>query len=254
MEGMSSPEPPAPSPAPPVRIAALGDLHCSKASQGAFQPVFAQAAQAADVLVLCGDLTDYGLPEEVQILLSELKAAERLPVVAVLGNHDYESGKQEEVSKMLIDAGVHLLDGEGVEVHGVGFAGVKGFVGGFGKHSLQAWGEPSLKQLVREASDEALKLERALSRLRTSKRVAVLHYSPVRATVEDEPADIMPFLGSSRLEEPLNRYAVAAAFHGHAHHGKPLGATSAGVPVYNVALSLMKSTNADGRPFQLVTL
>jgi Icc-related predicted phosphoesterase len=237
-----------------LRIAAVGDLHCSKTSQNTLQPLFAQAAASADVIVLCGDLTDYGLPEEAQVLISEMKAAERVPVIAVLGNHDFESGRQNDVAKVLTDAGVHVLDGDGIEIHGVGFAGAKGYVGGFGKHALQAWGETSLKQLVHECTDEALKLERALARLRAHKKVAVLHYSPIHATVAGEPSEIMPYLGSSRLEEPLNRYSVSAVFHGHAHHGHAEGKTTAGAPVYNVALALMKRVNPDGRPFRVIHL
>jgi Icc-related predicted phosphoesterase len=237
-----------------VRIAAVGDLHCSKSSQGALQPLFAEAAKSADILVLCGDLTDYGLPEEAHLLIAELQAAERLPVVAVLGNHDYESGRQAELKQIFAAGGVHVLDGDGIELHGVGFAGVKGYVGGFGERALQAWGEDTLKHIVHEAAAEALKLERALSRLRSVKRVAVLHYSPIRGTVEGEPAEIFPFLGSSRLEEPLNRYSVAAVFHGHAHHGAPEGKTSSGAPVYNVAHSLMKRVHGANRGFKLLTL
>jgi Icc-related predicted phosphoesterase len=237
-----------------LRIAAVGDIHCSKTSQNTLQPMFAQAAQAADVIVLCGDLTDYGLPEEAQVLVAEMKAAERVPIIAVLGNHDYESNRQAEVVKILEEAGVHVLDGDGFELHGVGFAGVKGYVGGFGKHSLQPWGETSLKQIVLEAQDEALKLERALARLRAPKKIAVLHYSPIHGTVAGEPPEILPYLGSSRLEEPLNRYSVTAVFHGHAHHGHPEGKTSTGAPVYNVAMGLMKRANADGRPFRVVHL
>lgn len=237
-----------------LRIAAIGDLHCSKASQGELQPIFAQAAQTADVLLLCGDLTDYGLPEEAHVLVCELKAAERIPIVAVLGNHDYESGRHKEVEKTLREAGVHVLDGDGFELRGVGFAGVKGYIGGFGTHALQAWGESSLKHIVREASDEALKLERALARLHCEKRIALLHYSPIHDTVVGEAPELIPFLGSSRLEEPLNRYSVTAVFHGHAHHGHAEGKTAAGAPVYNVALSLMKRVKPEGRPFRLTTV
>lgn len=237
-----------------VRIAAVGDLHCSKTSQGSLQPVFAQAAQTADVLLLCGDLTDYGLPEEAHVLISELAAAERLPIIAVLGNHDFEAGKQEEIKKVLTDAGVHVLDGDGVVVHGVGFGGVKGYVGGFGDRALQAWGEPSLKALVHEASEEALKLERALSRLHVQRRVAVLHYSPIEATVAGEPSQIFSWLGSSRLEDPLNRYAVSATFHGHAHYGHAEGKTASGSPVYNVSMPLMRRVNGADHPFRVVNL
>ena len=235
-----------------VRIAAVADLHCSKSSKGSLQPLFAQAAQVADVLALCGDLTDYGLPEEAHLLVSELAAAERIPIVAVLGNHDFEANKQAEISRVLDDAGVHVLDGDGVILHGVGFAGVKGYVGGFGDRALQAWGEPSLKALVHDASEEAIKLERALARLRTPRRVALLHYSPIEATVVGEPTQIYSWLGSSRLEEPLNRYSVAATFHGHAHYGHAEGKTASGSPVYNVSLPLMRRLNGEGRPFRLI--
>jgi Icc-related predicted phosphoesterase len=235
-----------------VRLAAVGDLHCTKSSQGALQPLFAQAAERADVLVLCGDLTDYGLPDEARVLAKELSAAAKLPTVAVLGNHDFESGQQDEVKEILCEAGVCVLDGEGVEIQGVGFAGVKGFAGGFGQRALEPWGEPVIKQFVREAVDEALKLESALARLRTTSRVAVMHYSPIQATVEGEPFEIFSFLGSSRLEEPLNRYEATAIFHGHAHHGHPEGRTSAGIPVYNVAMPLLRAINPDEPPFRIV--
>src|SRR6267142_5740522 len=216
-----------------VRIAALGDLHVSKNSQGTFQPLFSQISDDADVLLLCGDFTDYGLPDEARILARELTAAMKIPVIAVLGNHDYEGGKAPEIREILIGAGVAVLDGEATEVHGVGFAGVKGFAGGFGRGALGPWGEHAIKAFVQEAVDEALKLEAALARLRTQKRVALLHYSPIRATVEGEPPEIFPFLGSSRLEEPLNRYEVSAVIHCHADHGTPEVKTRTGVPVYN---------------------
>ena len=160
----------------------------------------------------------------------------KIPILAVLGNHDYESGNAEEVKKILTEARVRVLDGDAVEIHGVGFAGVKGFGGGFGRRTLEPWGEDATKAFVQEAVSEALKLESALARLRTPQRVAVLHYAPIEATVEGEPREIFPFLGSSRLEEPLNRYGVTVAFHGHAHRGAPEGRTSAGIPVYNVAM------------------
>jgi len=233
-----------------LRVAAVGDVHCSKSSQGTLQPLFARAAERADVLVLCGDLTDYGLADEARVLARELSGI-KMPVLGVLGNHDFESGHAEEVCAILGEAGVRVLDGEGVEIQGVGFAGVKGFAGGFGSRALQSWGEPVLKSFVREAVEEALKLEAALARLRTAQRVAVLHYSPIRATVENEPDEIMPFLGSSRLEEPINRYGAALVVHGHAHHGAPEGRTSTGVPVFNVALPVLKALFADQPPFRV---
>ena len=207
-----------------VRVAAIGDLHCTKTSEGAFQPLFARIAESADVLVLCGDLTDYGTAEEARVLARELATA-KLPKLAVLGNHDFESSAPDDVTRILAEgAGVTVLDGTAVELLGVGFAGVKGFAGGFGERALQSWGEQAIKMFVRAALDESLKLESALARLRTPGRVALLHYAPIGGTVDGEPVEIYPFLGSSRLEEPLNRYAPSVVFHGHAHRGRPEGA------------------------------
>jgi Icc-related predicted phosphoesterase len=237
-----------------LRIAAIGDLHCTRASEGAFQPLFGKVGESADVLVLCGDLTDYGTPEEARVLAKELGAT-RIPKVAVLGNHDFESGASAEVARILADAaGVIVLDGTAVEVLGVGFAGVKGFAGGFGERALQSWGEEPIKAFVRAALDEALKLETALARLRTPGRVALLHYAPIGETVGGEPTEIFPFLGSSRLEEPLNRYRPSVVFHGHAHRGRPEGATAAGVPVYNVAKPLLQRARPELPPFFLYRL
>jgi Icc-related predicted phosphoesterase len=237
-----------------MRLAAVGDLHCSKTSQGALQPLFSAMAAAADVIVLCGDLTDYGLADEARVLARELAAARSVPLVAVLGNHDFHSGEVDQVKEVLVGAGVHLLDGESWEHEGVGFAGVKGLGGGFGERALQPWGESIMKQLVHETVEEALKLESALARLRTATRVAVLHYAPVADTVEGEPPEIFPFLGSSRLEEPLLRYPVSAVFHGHAHRGRTEGRTRDQVPVYNVCLPLLERVYPDRPPFRLVEL
>jgi Icc-related predicted phosphoesterase len=234
-----------------VRVAAVGDLHCTKTSRGEFQPLFAQVAHEADVLVLCGDLTDYGLPEEARVLAAEMTGAARIPTVAVLGNHDFESGRPHEVRQILMDAGMWLLDGESCEVLGIGFAGTKGFAGGFGRGTLGFWGEPATKQFVQEAIDEAMKLESALARLRAEPRIAVLHYAPIRQTVEGEPGEIFPFLGCSRLADPLNRYPVTAVVHGHAHHGALEGRTEGGVPVYNVSAPLLRKTNAGHPLFRL---
>ena len=234
-----------------VRLAAVADIHCTKTSQGALQPLFAQASAGADVLLLCGDLTDYGLPEEAHVLAKELAAALRIPVIGVLGNHDFESGKQNEVADILCEAGVKLLDGDAVEVRGIGFAGIKGFAGGFGRGALGLWGEEAVKQFVREAINEALKLESALARLRTPHRIGVLHYAPIQQTVEGEPREIWPYLGSSRLEEPLTRYTVDAVFHGHAHNGCPEGTIRDTIPVYNVSLPLLRKTYPDRPPFRI---
>ncbi len=237
-----------------IRLAAVGDIHCGKSSQGALQPLFARATEVADVLVLCGDLTDYGLPEEAHVLAKEIAAAAKIPIVAVLGNHDYESGKSDEVWQILSDAGVTLLDGDSYEFQGVGFAGIKGFAGGFGRGTLGFWGEQAIKRFIQEALDEALKLESALARLRTPQRIAVLHYAPIQATVEGEPPEIFPFLGTSRLEEPLNRYPITAVFHGHAHNGSPEGRTIGGVPVYNVSMSLLQKTFTDQPPLRVLEI
>src|SRR5438552_6749426 len=174
--------------------------------------------------------------------------------VAVLGNHDHELGKVAEVNQIVCDAGVRVLDGEACEIHGVGFAGVKGFAGGFGRGALGPWGEEIIKRFVHEALDQALKLETALSRLRTERRVVLLHYSPIEGTVEGEPREIYPYLGSSRLEEPLTRYPVDAVFHGHAHHGSPEGRTKTDTPVYNVSLNLLQRIDPDGLPFRILEL
>ena len=234
-----------------VRIAAVSDIHYTKTSPGVMQPLFAEITESADVLVIAGDLTDYGLPEEAKVLARDLTSTVKIPIVAVLGNHDYESGEEGELVKILSDAGVKMLDGDTFETHGVGFAGVRGFCGGFGRGALGAWGEPIIKEFVHEAVNEALKLESALARLHSEHRIAILHYAPIRETVEGEPLEIYPFLGSSRLEEPLTRFDVTAVFHGHAHKGKPEGVTSKGIPVYNVAHPVLKASYPDRPPFRL---
>ena len=237
----------------PVRFAAVGDVHCKKDSAGAFRDLFAQASDEADALLLCGDLTDYGLPEEARVLADELAAA-KVPIVAVLGNHDYESDAQDEVRRILAGAGVTVLDGEACELEGVGIAGAKGFAGGYGRATLGSWGERSIKTFVNEAIQESLKLESALAKLRTPARIALLHYSPIEATVQGEPIEIFPFLGTSRLEEPLIRFPVTAVLHGHAHRGTPEGRTVNGTPVYNVAMPLLRRTFPERRPFRVIEL
>jgi Icc-related predicted phosphoesterase len=235
-----------------VRIAAVSDVHYSKTSQGTLIPLFNEITARADVLVMPGDLTDYGLAEEARVLARDLTAAVKIPIVAVLGNHDYESDQAEEVRRILIDAGVHVLDGDAIEIHGVGFAGVKGFAGGFGRGALGPWGEKVIKLFVQEALNEALRLESALARLETKYRLAVLHYAPIRETVEGEPVEIHPWLGSSRLEEPLGRLGVSAVVHGHAHKGAPEGKTSTGIPVYNVAMHVLETHFPDRPPYRLI--
>ena len=239
---------------PKVRIAAVGDIHLGgKGLEPSLQILLDQVSQHADVLALCGDLTDRGDPEEARLMAKGL-ATVKVPIVAVLGNHDYECGKESEVGRILSDAGVRVLDGDAHEVLGIGFAGVKGFAGGFGRRALGPWGEPAIKHFVKEALDEALKLETALGRLRSERKVALLHYSPVAETVVGEPFEIYAYLGSSRLEEPLSRYPVDVVFHGHAHHGTPEGRTKTGVPVYNVSMMLLQRTFPDRPPFRIIEL
>ncbi len=235
-----------------LRIAAVADIHVKKSSPGTLQPLFSQATNEADMILLCGDLTDYGTIEETKILAKEITSSLRIPAVGVLGNHDYESGLEKDVVSILSDAGVTMLDGNSIEIEGVGFAGVKGFAGGFGRRALGAWGEKIIKDFVHETINEALKLEAALARLRTAQKIAVLHYSPIQATVNGEPPEIIAFLGSSRLEEPLDRYRVNAVFHGHAHRGSPEGRTKNGAPVYNVAMPVLAAAFPEHPSFRVV--
>lgn len=235
-----------------LRIAAVSDVHYNKHSQGKLNEMFEHASAEADVFCICGDLTDYGLPEEALILTADLRAHVRIPILAVLGNHDYESGRHAEVIEVMEEAGVTILDGSCAEIGGVGFAGISGFGGGFGERMLTGWGERVIKDFVQAAVDEELKLEQALARLQVPARVALLHYSPIRQTVEGEPLEIYPFLGSSRLEEPINRFRVCAAMHGHAHHGTPEGKTATGVPVYNVSIPLLTHSFPDSPPYRLI--
>lgn len=223
-----------------VRIAAVGDFHCGEQDAGAYRALFARANQEADVLVLAGDLTRWGTPAEMRVVVGEL-ADVKIPIVAVLGNHDHESGHLTEAFAILRERGVHILDGDTFELNDqVGFAGTKGFMGGFGRGTLTAFGEASTKAFVDCTQEEVKKLELALRKLSTPIRVAVLHYAPVIDTVVGEPEVIFPFLGTDRLAEPLDRYGAAVAFHGHAHVGTFRGKTPGGVPVFNVSLALLR--------------
>jgi Icc-related predicted phosphoesterase len=216
-------------------LAAVGDLHVGQADEHPYRELFAEISDKADVLALCGDLTNFGRLEEAELLAEDLRAA-TIPVIGVLGNHDFESGHVTEVVQILSGAGMTVLDEQAVEIQGVGFAGVKGFIGGFGRGELGAFGEPAIKTFVEEGLNEARKLENALRTLRTDRAVVVLHYSPTPDTVEGEPLEIFPFLGSSRLGEPIDRFEnVCLVVHGHAHRGRYEGRTTRGVPVYNVS-------------------
>jgi Icc-related predicted phosphoesterase len=236
-----------------IRIAAVGDIHCTRSSQAALEALFARIMnEHADVLLLAGDLTDHGHPDEAQAFARAVSSL-RIPSVAVLGNHDYHSEQVAVVSRILTEAGIAVLDGETYEVQGVGIAGVKGFPGGFGPRALSAWGEPLIKAFVHEAINESLKLETALARLTTPSKVALLHYAPIEQTVVGEPLEIYPFVGSSRLEEPIGRFPVTLVVHGHAHRGRPDGVTSMGVPVFNVSGPLLARADP-GRGFRLINV
>jgi Icc-related predicted phosphoesterase len=234
-----------------LRVAAIGDLHVHHNSDETLQGIFDKVSQNADVLALCGDLTNLGVPQEAERLVNDLRSC-RVPVVAVLGNHDYQSGQAEEVKKILRAGKVVVLEEtETFVLKGVGFAGAKGFGGGFDKHMLAPFGEDAIKHFVTEAVNESLKLEIALNSLRTEKTVVVLHYAPIAATVAGEPPEIFPFLGSSRLAETIDHFDVNAVFHGHAHHGAPEGKTTKGIPVYNCCLYLVQKINPE-QPYALV--
>lgn len=230
-----------------LRIAAVGDFHCGGHGDASdLAEVFAGVAREADVLLLMGDMTTHGEPDQVEGFVSSLSGVE-LPMLAVLGNHDHETGRADQVARTLEDAGVRVLDGDAVEIEGVGFAGAKGFGGGFGRYALGTFGESAIKAFVETAVEEELKLERALGELRTETKVVLLHYAPIEDTMGDEPPQIWPFLGSSRLLRPIEAFEASVVFHGHAHIGAPEGRTPAGIPVYNVALPVLRAAGMDYR-------
>jgi Icc-related predicted phosphoesterase len=236
----------------PLRVAAIGDLHVREDDSAPYREMFAEIATQADVLLLCGDLTNFGKTKEAEILADDIKSC-AIPVLGVLGNHDYECGQPEKVCEILHGAGMKVLDEQAVEIGGVGFAGVKGFLGGFGRGELAPFGEPIVKAFVDEAMNEARKLENQLRTLRTDRSVAVLHYSPIEGTIEGEPPAIFQYLGSQRLCEPIDRFDhVKAVVHGHAHHGTYEGRTPRGTPVYNVAQFVVKPLF--GRPYALLEI
>ena len=228
-------------PAKRLRVAAVGDLHVGE-GPSPYRELFERVSDEADVLCLCGDLVNFGKTAEVQSILEDIKAC-TIPMVGVMGNHEHECGQPEVVLEMFSDAGVKMLSaGRNYEIEGVGFAGAKGFVGGFGRYMLSAFGETSIKDFVQEAIEDAQQLETSIRSLRTERSVVLLHYAPVVDTVIGEPPEIHAFLGSSRLAETIDRYDnVKLVVHGHAHRGAPQGTTNRGVPVYNVALPVLRT-------------
>jgi Icc-related predicted phosphoesterase len=235
-----------------VKIAAIGDLHVTEDNIAPYARMFEEISGKADILLLCGDLTNFGKSSEAEILAEDISKAS-IPVLGVLGNHDYECGQHEEVARILHQAGMIVLDEQAHEIDGVGFAGVKGFLGGFGRGELAPFGEPEIKAFVDVANNEARKLENALRSLRTEKIVAVLHYSPIADTLVGEPVEIFQYLGSARLADAIDRFDnIALVVHGHAHHGTYEGATMRGTPVYNVAQPVLRDTF--GTPYKVFEL
>jgi len=238
----------------PLRVAAIGDLHVQEDSVAPYRELFAEVSNHADVLLLCGDLTNFGKTTEAEILAEDIKSCS-VPVLGVLGNHDYECGQPEKVVEILRGAGMIVLDEQAHEIDGVGFAGVKGFMGGYGRGELAPFGEPIAKLFVDEAMNEARKLENALRTIRTERSVAVLHYSPTVETLDGEPVEIFQYLGSQRLADAIDRFDhVQAVVHGHAHHGSLEGRTALGIPVFNVAMPLLMRTFPDKPPFRVFEL
>jgi Icc-related predicted phosphoesterase len=228
-----------------IRIAAFGDCHVGIDSRGTLAPALARVDDDADVLLLAGDLTRVGTPEEADVLADELEAV-HVPVVAVLGNHDFESDAQDEVVGVLSSRGVTMLDGDAVVLDTgagtLGVAGVKGFGTGFPGAMCSDFGEPEMKAFVRHSRTAAARLRDALVAVHDAEtRVALMHYAPVADTLEGERPEIHPFLGSYHLAEAVDGAGADLALHGHAHGGVERGTTPGGVPVRNVAQPVIKA-------------
>lgn len=225
-----------------TRIAAVADIHVKETDKGVWSDYFREISHRADIFLIAGDLTYTGDEVEAQVLSEELKSC-NIPVVVVLGNHDHEKGRQKLIRHTIQNENVHVLEGEFVVIGNIGIAGVKGFGGGFDNHMLSLFGEEAMKGFVKEAVNEALSLDRAIKRLteenEDKKVVVLMHYSPIRTTVHGEPEEVFPFLGCSRLEEPLARHQIEVVFHGHAHKGFHEGALHNGTKVFNVAWPLL---------------
>jgi Icc-related predicted phosphoesterase len=234
------------------RLAAVADLHCRADQHGRFRELVRAVNGEAEGLVVAGDLTDHGSIAEVETL-AEAFSLLRVPCAAVLGNHDFEGNQVKEMVRILGDVKVEVLDGDHAVFDGrIGIAGVKGFGGGFEKGMLQAFGEPMVKAFVQEAVNEGLKLEAALAQLDVAKKVVIVHYAPISATTDGEDPEIRSYLGTSRLSAPCEAFGAAAIFHGHAHHGVAEGHTPKGIPVYNVAMPVLKK--AFDRRFRVVEI
>lgn len=226
-----------------IRVAAIGDVHCWERGEGHFKPLFDRVNSEADLLLLAGDLTMAGKVEEAMVLTKELEDV-KVPMVAVLGNHDFDDGKEGDIANLLREKNIPVLEGNSVVLpigdKTVGIAGTKGFCGGFDKYAVAPYGEQALKDFVYASLTEAYKLEEALTPLEGDYRIVLLHYSPIRDTVVGEALELWPFLGSSVLVKPVERFGANVVFHAHAHYGSPRGTTKNGIPVFNVARTVMK--------------
>ncbi|MFD3441054.1 metallophosphoesterase [Streptomyces sp. NPDC058685] len=224
-----------------IRVAAVGDIHMAPDSAGVLRPAFETLGECADLLLLAGDLTRHGTLDEAAVVAREVAGLD-VPVVAVLGNHDYHSDLQTEIAHLLGEAGVTVLEGDGtvLDIGGVrvGIAGTKGFGGGFAGREGGDFGEPEMKNFIRLTKRCSEELRRSLEDLRErdcTVRIALTHYAPVADTLAGEPLEIFPFLGSYLLAEAMDAAGADLAVHGHAHHGAEHGMTSGGVRVRNVA-------------------
>jgi Icc-related predicted phosphoesterase len=230
-----------------IRLAAIADLHCVEATCGLLAPAWSELHETADVLLVGGDLTTRGTPAEAAVLARELERV-RIPVVAVLGNHDYHTGHEAEVRRILEDAGTCVLECECTKVtvggETLGIAGTKGFGGGFAGACGTDFGEPEMKQFVRHSVDLAARLRGVMHGLDADYRVLLMHYSPIDTTLQGEPLPIYPFLGSYLFAEAADAVGVDLVVHGHAHHGSEKGVTPGGIPVRNVALPLIRTPYA----------
>ena len=235
-----------------MRLAAVADIHLTAENHERDVHQFLPVNDVADALVVAGDFTNHGTPEEMRAVLDVLEHI-RIPIIAVLGNHDHESGHQDELAGMLRVAGVHLLDGQCHEIGDIGFAGTKGFCGGFAPYELMPFGEQAIKTFVEIAEREAIKLDYGLAQIQTQRKVAITHYAPIKETVAGEPEPISPFLGSSRLGRALEIHRPVLALHGHAHKGTFSAETGSGIRVCNVALPILHQRGEE-HPFAIFDL
>ena len=230
------------------KIAAVADIHVKESDHGQWVQYFKSVSSKANVLIICGDLTYSGTVSEAEVLAEELKAC-TIPVIFVLGNHDFDQDQEETIINLVKSDNVHLLEGESITIDGVGFAGIKGFGGGFDKFMMPMFGEPLNKKFVQETVNNSLSLEQALVHMESGeevrKKFVLLHYAPISDTIQGEPKEIYPFLGSSRFGNVINNREVEAVFHGHAHYGKLTGETSSGTKVFNVAMPILEKSGYD---------